>query len=47
LEAFLKKSKLTEEEVDIAEKCIPRYIKDFIDCINWQEDKGMKLVKIH
>jgi len=47
LEAFLMTSKLTEEEVDIVEKSIPKYIKDFIDCINWQEGKGMKSMKIH
>jgi len=47
LEAFLTKSKLTQEEVDIAEKFIPKYIKDFVDCINCQEGQGMKLVKIH
>jgi len=47
LEAFLTKTKLTEEEVNIVEKFIPKYIKDFVDCINHQEGKGMKLVKIH
>ena len=47
LEAFLTKTKLTEEEVNIAENFIPRYIKDFVDCINHQEGKGVKLVKIH
>jgi len=47
LEAFLTKSKLMQEEVDLAGKFIPKYIKDFVDCINHQEGQGMKLVKIH
>ena len=47
LEAFLTKSKLTKAEVDLAEKFIPKYIKDFVDCINHQEGQGMQLVKIH
>ncbi len=47
LEAFLTKSKLTKAEVDLVEKFIPKYIKDFVDCINRQEGHDMKLVKIH
>jgi len=31
-----------QEEVDIVENFIPKYIKAFVDCINQQEGKGMK-----
>ena len=42
LEAFLTKSKLIQEDVDLAGKCILKYIKDFVDCINHQEGQGIK-----
>ena len=37
LEAFLTKAKFTEEEIDAAEKFIPKYVKDFVDCVDQQE----------
>ena len=39
LEAFLMKAQFMEEEIDAAEKFIPKYVKDFVDCVDWQEGK--------
>ncbi len=36
MESFLTKLKFTKEEVDAAEKWIPKYIADFVSCIAWQ-----------
>ena len=37
LEAFLTKAQFTEEQIDAAENFIPKYVKDFADCVNRQE----------
>jgi len=43
---FLTKQEFTKEEIDAAEKFIPTYVKDFVDCVDWHEG-NRNLVKIH
>jgi len=40
------KAQFMEDEIDAAENFIPKYVKIFVDCVNWQEGK-ITLVKIH
>jgi len=47
LEAFLNKPHFTKQEIDNAETFIPKYIADFVSCVDHQEGNGMKLIKIH
>jgi len=47
LVAWLNRPEFTSSEQDIAEWFIKKYMYNFTETINCQEQEGMKLVKIH
>jgi len=44
--SFFDQGRFTKDEDDATEKFIPKYVKDFVDCVDWWEVEN-ELVEIH